>query len=98
DRVHHIAHRGDYGPFLLQLARIFYGTHSLLDEPEPRHRNGLPPAADTSVLSAGEVDRVLSGGLRRAGPGRWSHFLGRDTSHPPPLLRQGRRSPHAQRR
>src|SRR5579862_9071907 len=48
-RVRHIPHRGHRSPLLLQLASLLHRTDPLLGYLEPRHRNGLPPAPDTSV-------------------------------------------------
>ena len=84
--------------FYIDLGAMLDRLRPVCHRRQPRHRHGLPPAADAPQLQDPQVGRVLPHPVRHAGARGRSHLLGGHPPHPPPAVRPRRRSAHAARR
>ena len=82
----------------LQLAGSHPGADPVVGHRQPRHRHGLPPPADPSVLQGAEMGGIPVHDLRHHDARRRPDLLGRDPSHPSSPYRQAGRSAFAARR
>jgi hypothetical protein len=99
DFVHDCFPRWSRGSALFLLVEGAGASHRVVvDFRQPRHRNGLPPAAHASGLQDTEVGGVFPDHLRHTSPRRRADCMGRHAPGSSSERRQGRRSALTSRR